>query len=106
MCTILTDDCSDLDDNSDDHLSECTSGAELHRKVVARAFWNSELEDELREQGKIEYRSGSVDDNNKAMEESIDIGQRLSIPTKLVQQSVAKEVSNEKVISYTFVQKV
>ena len=52
-----------------DHLSECTSGAELHRKIVACAFWNSKLEDELREQGQIEYKFESVDDNNKAMEE-------------------------------------
>ena len=58
-----------MDHEEADHLSECTSGAELHRKVVARAFWNSELEDELREQGQIEYKFESVDDNNKAMEE-------------------------------------
>ena len=57
-----------MDHKEADHLSEYTSGAELHRKVVARAFWNSELEDELREQGQIGYRFESVDDN-KAMGE-------------------------------------
>ena len=66
---LYTDECSDHEEDKSDHLSECTNGAELHRKVVARAFWNSELEDELREQGQIEYRFESVDDNNKAMEE-------------------------------------
>ena len=37
--------------------------------MVARAFWNSELEDELREQGWINYRFESVDDDRKVLEE-------------------------------------
>lgn len=51
----------------EDHLSECNNQAELHRKVVTNAFWNSEVEDELRRRVD-EYRFHEVGDREKAME--------------------------------------
>ncbi len=38
-----------VEDDDDERLSECTCRAELHRKVIAQAFWNVEVEEELRE---------------------------------------------------------
>ena len=58
----------DPDEDDQERLSECRNQAELHRKVVANAFWNSELEDELREQGWIDYSFHKVGDHKKAME--------------------------------------
>ena len=52
----------------EDHSSECSNQAKLHRKVVANAFWNSEVEDELRKQEWTEYRIHKVGDREKAME--------------------------------------
>ena len=38
----------DEDDNAEkDTLSECSSKSEIHRKTVAQAFWNSEVEMKL-----------------------------------------------------------
>ena len=39
----------------DSKLLECSDLSEVHRKTVAHAFWNSEVEEELCEQGQTEY---------------------------------------------------
>ena len=41
---------------------------ELHRKSLAEAFWNAEIEDELREKGKLDYRFSSVESREKLMD--------------------------------------
>lgn len=41
---------------------------ELHRKSVAEAFWNAEIEGELREKGQIGYIFSSVDSRENLMD--------------------------------------
>ena len=41
---------------------------ELHRKSVAEAFWNAEIENELREEGKIGYIFSSLDSREELMD--------------------------------------
>ena len=52
-----------------ENLPETTSHAELHRKVLANAFWNGELEKELRESDKADYIFSSTSDREKAMDD-------------------------------------
>ena len=62
---------NDEEDGSADSLPECTSRAEIHRKVVAHAFWNSELEEELRERKWLHVQfssSGSREDIMEAVD--------------------------------------
>ena len=90
-----------------DHLSECTSGAELHRKIVACAFWNSKLEAELREQGQIEYKLKVLMTTTRQWKKLIYIIRlQLSTPTKLVQLNIAEEVSNENLIDAARLNKI
>ncbi len=44
------------------------SPVELHRKTIASAFWNYELEQELREQGWEDFSFFTADYREKAME--------------------------------------
>ena len=51
-----------------DTLSECSNRSEIHRKTVSQAFWNSEVEMELRERGWEKYRFAKQEDREKLME--------------------------------------
>ena len=59
----------DEDNNTEqDTLSECSNRAEIHRKTVAQAFWNSEVEMGLQEGGWKDYRFVKQEDREKLME--------------------------------------
>ncbi len=55
-------------EDDDEVLSEGTSQAKLHRKVVAQAFWNSEVEEELRERRWLDVRFSTVRSREEVME--------------------------------------
>ena len=40
----------------------------MHRKSLAEAFWNAEIEDELRETGEVGYIFSSLDSREKLMD--------------------------------------
>ena len=56
LLTFYIDEDIHEEPEQDDGLQECKSIVELHRKVVSSAFWNSEVEDELRELGWINFK--------------------------------------------------
>ena len=67
MCILVNTASINCDESTDMHMIT----HELHRKSVAEAFWNAEIEDELREKGQIGYIFSSVDSREKLMD-SID----------------------------------
>ncbi len=67
MCILVNTASINCDESTDMNMIT----HELHRKSVAEAFWNAEIEDELREIGQIGYIFSSVDSREKLMD-SID----------------------------------
>lgn len=56
------------EEQQDGTLRECRGLVELHRKVVAKAFWNSEIEAELRELKWTDFQFQSPDDHTHVLE--------------------------------------
>ena len=68
MKKIAVTDVDLMDDNIQDTLSECANKSEIHRKIVAHAFWNGKVEMELRERGWEDYRFMISEDRERLME--------------------------------------
>lgn len=69
---LLTLTCIVGDDASKRCASHCTNLSELHCKTVASAFWNHQVEAELREKGWEEYlfaNTGSREDCMRRIDE-------------------------------------
>lgn len=63
----------------------------LHRKTVAEAFWNGELEDEIRKKDMVEWRFQDCRSREKCMQEIDNI--RAVTPYK---HSICSEECNER----------